>query len=190
MLRGSHVFIDGFEMVTDQLLRAVGAIMGTAEEGAGTFRLGQENDRDFPIFETALSHYKRIEKLALFGGETAAPRPPLRQGGRLPPAPPMLRHLEAALFSLPYNVYRGPYDGSVLIREAAHGREEAAAAARYIAYLVREEGLRYRDIFVQLCDPGLSGLLREEFEAHGIPCFLDEKRPVMLKTVCRFGLAL
>mgnify|MGYP006868288409 CR=1 FL=1 len=43
---------------------------------------------------------------------------------------------------------------------------------------------------MQLCDPGLSGLLREEFEAHGIPCFLDEKRPVMLKTVCRFGLAL
>lgn len=44
MLRGSHVFIDGFEMVTDQLLRVVGAIMGTAEEVAVTFRLGQEND--------------------------------------------------------------------------------------------------------------------------------------------------
>jgi len=190
MLRGSHVFIDGFEMVTDQLLRAVGAIMETAEEVAVTFRLGQENDRDFPIFETELSHYKRIEKLALSAGKRLHPVPLYGKEAAFRQRSPMLRHLEAELFSLPYNVYRGPYDGSVLIREAAHGREEAAAAARYIAYLVREEGLRYRDIFVQLCDPGLSGLLREEFEAHGIPCFLDEKRPVMLKTVCRFGLAL
>ena len=91
MLRGSHVFIDGFEMVTDQLLRVVGAIMGTAEEVAVTFRLGQENDRDFPIFETELSHYKRIEKLALSAGKRLHPvpssgRPPM--AGRRPPPPP------------------------------------------------------------------------------------------------------
>ena len=49
--------------------------MGTAEEVAVTFRLGQENDRDFPIFETELSHYKRIEKLALSAGKRLRPVP-------------------------------------------------------------------------------------------------------------------
>jgi len=190
MLKNSHVIIDGFEMVTDQLLRAVRAIMETAEDVTITFRLGEENDRDFPMFETEYAHYQRMERLALQAGKKINPIGLYEERATPRQQRPMLLHMEKELFSLPFHPYAGEYDDSILVRCGANPRQEAAAAARYAAYLVREKGLRYKDIFIQLCDEAMTGILKEELTAHNIPYFIDEKRPVMEKTVCRFAISL
>ncbi|MDL2224957.1 PD-(D/E)XK nuclease family protein [Eubacteriales bacterium OttesenSCG-928-M02] len=188
-LKGSHIFIDGFEMVTDQLLRAIRELFLLAEEVTISFRLGEENDPDAPIFETERIHYGRIERIAQEVGATI--RPVLLRGetAEMRQQAPALRHLEKNLFAFPHQ----PYDKettAIGLWAAPSPREEAYAAARYIRRLVREEGYRYRDFFIQLCDPTMIPQLKQALGESGIPFFLDEKRPMAQKNISRFCLSL
>ncbi|MDR0876143.1 MAG: exodeoxyribonuclease V subunit gamma [Clostridiales Family XIII bacterium] len=74
---------------------------------------------------------------------------------------------------------------------AADAYAEAEEAAGEILHLVREEGLRYRDILV-LCNDTehRARAIARVFDAHGIPVFLDSRREVDHNPVLEFILAL
>lgn len=68
----------------------------------------------------------------------------------------------------------------VEIREYPDARTEASSCALAIARLVREKGLRYRDIAILTGDLESYGIaLKRSFEEEGIPAFIDEKRSLL-----------
>ncbi|MBE3590467.1 MAG: exodeoxyribonuclease V subunit gamma [Firmicutes bacterium] len=127
-------------------------------------------------------------------GAAAAPAAPPRFGSPAPPAPlrlrdpapaapprfrnPALRHLEAEWFRYPGARWDGAVEG-IVVASAASRRAEVDAAAREILRLVREEGWRFRDVAVIVRDlDAYHDLILSSFTAHGIPVFIDHRRPV------------
>ena len=90
-----------------------------------------------------------------------------------------------ALAALEHNLFRYPYDvfleetKDITIHSLKNAREEVEFTIREILHLVREEGLRYREIAVVTGDIGTYGRIVEaEYAKAGIPCFLDNKRAI------------
>lgn len=91
---------------------------------------------------------------------------------------PMLDHLQRQLYRYP----KRKSDESVGIRlwEAEDQASEIGALASEIARLVREEGLRYRDIGVIVTDAhAYEDIFYEIFSNAGIPYFLDSSKGLM-----------
>jgi ATP-dependent helicase/nuclease subunit B len=89
-----------------------------------------------------------------------------------------LQHLEREFGTRRPSPFDGEPDGVRLVA-AANPRAEVQAAAREILRLVREEGMRFRDIGVIVA--GLEtyhDLIQPIFRDHGIPFFIDRRRPV------------
>ncbi|MDR1815543.1 MAG: hypothetical protein LBR00_02520, partial [Clostridiales Family XIII bacterium] len=145
--------------------------------------------------------------------------PPEQRSGDCPAVlrPPEIMHIEKYLFAFgldekqtvftaggrlkaaPTNMETGSpeiYRGGILppalvLHKAADFDAEAAAAARAIASLVRNEGLRYRDILVLCNDPGRrSSAIKRVFDAAGLPTFFDRRRDVDHNPVLEYILAL
>jgi ATP-dependent helicase/nuclease subunit B len=93
---------------------------------------------------------------------------------------PGIAHLERCFFRYPAPVLDDVGGGGVTLAVAANPRAEAEGVAREITALCRDAGYRYRDIIVLLRDlDTYPNLISSVFADHGIPVFIDQKRPVM-----------
>lgn len=73
----------------------------------------------------------------------------------------------------------GSSAGRLRLVSAPDQRAEVTAAAQEMVRLCRDEGYAWRDISVLVPDmESYHDLLRTTFADHGIPCFLDRRRPV------------
>ena len=90
-----------------------------------------------------------------------------------------LLFLENQLFRYEFKKFTEEQD-SIFIGEAADAKQEAQAAAEIISNLVRTQNYRYRDFAFVTGDMEQYGpVTKKVFEANGIPCFLDQKQPVL-----------
>ncbi len=81
-------------------------------------------------------------------------------------------------------------DGLTVVR-CANLYNEAESAASFVLKLVREEGLRYRDIAVICNDSGKrKSILRRVFQEYGIEVFDDEKRSIMSSPLATYVTSL
>ena len=87
-----------------------------------------------------------------------------------------LAFMAGNLFRYKYNKWDSkPKDISLCIYETP--AKECAAAAVQVAELVREYGLRYRDIAIMCADmEGYKPYLRQAMDEADIPCFIDDRR--------------
>ena len=184
LLEGAQVWVDGFNGFTPQELAVLGAVMRSARQVHLTLCIapgqlykagGHHSPAD--LFHPVLATCDQLMQLAAESGVTVDPPLLLTEGHRFRGAPE-LAHVERYLFrqSAP------PWpDAPARIRlvEAQNRREEVAAAAREILRLVREEGLRYREIAVIARNLEAYGdLAATVFAEHGIPAFIDRRRTV------------
>ena len=181
LLKGALIIIDGFDAVTQQVLALLREIMRQAKHTVVTFRMGEPTDLNAAIFEAERDTFERVQALAKEMDQAVQ----VKTAAQFRQESAELRHLEQNLFTLSPQRYDGPNDGAILLKVARHPREEAAAAARFIRKCVKE-GLRYREIFVQLCDETMAQTVRAVFADYHIPCFMDQKRPIAQKALCRF----
>ncbi|HHU69633.1 MAG TPA: helicase-exonuclease AddAB subunit AddB, partial [Thermoanaerobacterales bacterium] len=92
---------------------------------------------------------------------------------------PVFAHLEREFFNYPPSPYNNKQE-SVRIYTASNRRAEIEGAAREIIRLCRDEGYRFRDIYVLLRDmEPYKQLISVIFADNNIPCFIDQKRLVM-----------
>lgn len=101
------------------------------------------------------------------------------QAGRFPEGGE-LAFLEKRLFRYGRGSYTGEMDGSLELYQAVNPSGEVACVVHRIQKLLREEGLKYRDIAVITGD--LSGYGKEiahQFEQSEIPYFLDDKKNIL-----------
>lgn len=100
---------------------------------------------------------------------------------------PELAWLEQNLFRYRSSVYHGAMNGNLELYQANNPAEEISGVVHRIQQLVREEGMRYREIAVVTGD--LNGYGRElvhQLEKNQIPYFLDDKKTLMNNPMVEF----
>ena len=109
---------------------------------------------------------------------------------------PEIIFLEQELYAYPYQPFkRDPKalkidclgleglaleDSALEFCQCSNYYTEAETAAAKITELVREQGMRYRDILVICNDMGnRASIIRRTFEEYGLPYFIDQKRTIL-----------
>ena len=97
-----------------------------------------------------------------------------------------LAFLEKNLFRYKAGTYAGGQE-AIRLHAARNPGEEAMAAAGSIRRLVREEGLRYRDVGVIVSSMEVYGdYLERAFALYDIPAFMDHKRNILLNSFVEY----
>lgn len=181
LVRGAIVWVDGFRGFAPQEYSVLGALLVAAEEVNIALLLDPEDasrrpseiDLFYPTWET----YNYLKSLAYELNVEIEP-PLILDGKDAPKRVPALCHLEREFASRPAKRFTEVPHGLKLVA-CANPRAETEAVALEILRLVREEGMRFRDIGVIV--PELDeyhDLIAPIFRDYGIPCFIDRRRPV------------
>ncbi len=188
LLRNSVIALDGFVGFTPVQYRLVElflvyakevTVTVTADPEVSMYRaMGMQNlfymSRQMVCRLSDLAEKNQVEKLKdlWIGGEASG-----SQSGSVGKE---LAFLEKNLFRYGRESYGGEMDGSLKLYQAANPAGEVAYVVHQIQQMVREQGMRYRDMAVITGD--LSGYGKEiahQFDQNGIPYFLDDKKNVL-----------
>ncbi len=192
---GSRIWVYGFDSFSPKNLDVLGHLMAAAEE-VSVFLTLDRSCRDEEIFQlTAMVKSALARQAEAFG----VPWREQRVSAEAYPAEkncPAFETLEREL----YAVYRHPAAAcrsgreqgrGVFLCQAANLYSEAESAAAFILHLLRDKGLRYRDIVVICNDQSVRGsVIKRVFEEYGIGVFDDRTRSVMHSPIAIFVISL
>lgn len=181
-IKEAEVWVDGFSGFTPQEYRVLAALMRLSRRVTVTLCAGaaalsgspDESDLFYPARET----YDALCALAA-REQVAVERPLLLNPENTRFRNAAIAYLESNFFRRPANPARPAGDG-VMLAAAANRRAEVEGVAREIIRLCRDHGYRYREIVLLTRDlDAYDHLLSVVFADHGIPVFIDRKRPVL-----------
>ncbi|MEX0974771.1 MAG: helicase-exonuclease AddAB subunit AddB [Bacillota bacterium] len=192
LLRGATVWIDGFSGFTPKEYKAISAILRTGSQVNMALCVDREEIRRKPnpasLFHPTRETYDKVNAVAWDAGvtvESALYLEGIDGGPELPRFmdAPGLAALERAVRSdgLEPQAEASPGlavdGGSVRLISATNPLAELEFVAREILRLVRDRGMRFRDVTVEARDlTEYAGMLPLVFGDHRIPFFLDRKR--------------
>jgi len=187
LVKDKEVWIYGFDSFAPKTM----ALMGQLMVHAANVNLVLTYDRggkDEELFDLADIIINQAERLAFSLGvpyKRAAIGKTCAKEGKAP----ALEHLEKELYSIPVKPSKES-EGFTLV-EAANVYNEAESAASYILHLVRDKGLRYKDILVLCNDMETRGeILVRVFEEYGIPLFTDTKKDILSNSMVQIVISL
>ncbi|CAG7634498.1 helicase-exonuclease AddAB subunit AddB [Paenibacillus allorhizosphaerae] len=189
-VRGAECWVDGFHGFTPQEFAVLEQLALYSDNVTLTLCLNkdyitQERPHELDLFHptarTLIQLRERLPQAGVHINETVMLNgdPPVRFEHN-----PMLAYLERHFEDRIKRPYKPavPTIGKspVRISAAVNRRAEVEGAARDIVSLVRDEGLRWRDISVSVRNIEAYGdLVAGTFKDYGIPHFFDQKRSVM-----------
>lgn len=179
-LKDAEIWVDGFYSFTPQELTVIQALLKQCSQVSVTLTLDRPYE-DLPdstaLFHPSAATYRKLLKAAEEIGVRTEEPIVLTEPKRFKHA--ALAHLEANYDERPPGTFRGQEE-TVTVSQAVNRRSEVEGAAREILRLVRDEGMRYRDIAVLVRDlDTYHDLIATIFQDHGIPIFLDQKRTML-----------
>jgi ATP-dependent helicase/nuclease subunit B len=189
-LKGAVVWLDGFDSFTPQTYRIIEKLMGMAHQVNITLTMDyyrKKRDRDlFLIYELC---YKKLHEMAVEKGipeETVSLSWDASKEGIRSPE---IAHIEKEFYAYPYQPYEGEArDVELFAGMNLHSEVENMAAQ--MMGLARDRGYRWHDMAVVCADlENYGSLIRRVFDEYGIPCFLDQKRPVLSNPIVELVLA-
>lgn len=194
-IRGSSVWVYGFDSFAPKALDVLGHLMAAADE-LNVFLTCDQNCRDEEIFQlTGMVRSALARQAENFG----VPYREQRVSAGDYPAEKHSVAFEAVEREL-YAVGRRPAEscrrgrdggGGIYLCQAANIYSEAESAAAFILRLLRDKGFRYRDIVVICNDQSVRGsVIKRVFEEYGIGVFDDRTRTVMHSPIAIFAVAL
>lgn len=195
LVRDSVIWISGFDYFTPKTLNIIEELIMTAKEvnvvltadcsaGPGGCALPPDG-RDSDLFDLTRGIMNKLKIIAERRGVLYEEAPIGRKYLRQSP----LAHLEQELYAQPYQ--QAQAGDSITLCQAANFYAEAETAAARIVQLVREEGLRYRDILVICNDMETrASVIKRVFADYGITAFLDKKRDILHHPTIEFITAL
>lgn len=199
-LRSASVWIDGFHGFTPQEFAVLGALFAACKQVTVTLCLDRELqagdtpdelDLFHPTATTMVRMQELIWKLGLPAAEVHLMAPETSPRYEDSPA---LGYLERK-FDRRIGGGAGPYkpapneklSDQLVIREAVHRRAEVEGAVRDMLLLVREQGVRWREIAVMVRNmDGYQDLLKSVLTDYDIPHFFDQKRSVLHHPLVEF----
>ena len=185
--RGAHVYVDGFEYLTEQRFRVIGALMDICETMTVTECMSlNAKGRDRELFEPQEAAFSRLCAMGAERGMETRVRQLKRDGSEGYAAE--FTHMEHELFAYPYEQYDGVVGGITLL-EATSTKKEVEAVCNAIRRAVFE-GARYRDIAVIVSDMDeYAALLADALKRYEIPFFMDASRPFINHPLAELVLA-
>ena len=190
MLRNAHIYIDGFNTVSEQNRMILEQIIVQSEECMISLCLPEPKGvRDQRIFKRvkqtwqALHSFARahnIEERYIRCGDATVEQNRSQE----------IRHLEGEIYAWPWRRWQRPVQ-SIRLLPAQSRLSEMEAMAEEISCLLRDEGYRLQDIAVITNDIAQYGpVIRRVLHDHGIPVFMDQKRDIMLNPLVNILLTL
>lgn len=186
----AEVWIDGFSSMAPQELLVVEKLMEAARRV--TIAIGADKIYDRSPDELSVYYRPALTFLQL-KERAAALHIPIES---IDIRPAFLRSNAAALKHLAFAFEQHPYSQSedtdgLTLTEAVNRREEIEQAARDILTLVRDHGMRFRDMTVLVRDLGsYHELIETIFADYRIPVFIDQKRPMRHHPLIEFVRSL
>ena len=183
LLADTDIYIDGYSEFTPVERRVIAAMMTHCQrlticlalDPALSGRAVREEDVFYPTWHT----YTQLAEDARRVGAEIEPVLSLRRGQGRFAANAELDLLERGLAGLPVRPWQSR-PRRISEWQALDRRAELTVAGREIRRLVREEGLRYREISVICRDSAAyEYLLPTVFGAMDIPYFIDSKKPLL-----------
>lgn len=192
IIKNSVIAIDGFTGFTPIQNKLLERLMQLSKKAVVTVTIdAQENPYEMDG-EHCLFHLskKTIWKLCRIAEEAGIKKEEDivlgREGSLRYRDNPPLSWLEQNLFRYSGRVFSGSQD-SLSIHMAKNPYEECKFAGREIKRLVREKGMRYKEIAVVTGDIGTySHYIENSFGDFDIPCFIDHKRSVLQNPFIEF----
>lgn len=187
LVKGSEIWIYGFDSFAPKTMSLMGQLMAHASN-VNLVITYDRGGRDEDLFDLADMIIKQAETLASSLG-VATKRIGISDEYAENKKSPAIRHLEKELYAIP-SVASEETEGITLV-EAANTYNEAESAASYILELVRDKGLRYRDILILCNDMEARGeILARVFEEYGIPLFTDTKKDILANFMVQTVISL
>jgi ATP-dependent helicase/nuclease subunit B len=186
LVRGAKLWVDGFAGFTTAELALLTDLLKTVEDAEIALCL------DHKAIDTANPDKNKIDPTDMFGhtAETYAELFERIKKCKLKLSPPLildkqvrftdcepLAHIEKNIFN--QNSKKIFASRNIHVVSAQNTRAEVQFVARQITYLVRGNGLRYRDIAVIASDlDSYENYIKACFEDYNIPVFIDKRRPL------------
>lgn len=182
-LKGTSVYIDGFEVFTQKMLELIISLCKAAPEVYISLPCAMERP-DKELYGLSENTFKRLTACAFKEGIKYEVK--YLKAGR---EPDELVFLSENLFAYPHCEYAGKVR-NISLFEGKNPEEEVRRAAG----LIREAALsgeRYRDFAVITSSPAVyTPIIDRIFRQYDIPVFTDIKRPVPAQPLVRLILAL
>lgn len=174
-LSGAEVYIDGFELLTEQLYAILEQMMRVCKTLTVTFCMDPDPDaRDAALFAPERRAYERLAQAAADIGCAMFTKPL----SSIPPPPgkdPALVRLEQELYAYPSRPYQGEA-AAIAVVGATDRTAEVENMADAVAAAARR-GVRYRDMAVIASDmPAYAHAVQRAFARRDIPVFMDARR--------------
>lgn len=190
---GAEIWIDGFAGFTPQEFLVIAKLLSSARRVNVSLCTDclEEDAEGTDVFSPVKRTFGKLTAIARETGVEIEPavfmdRKPLFRFQDSPE----LAHLEANIYSFPYQAYREP-TRDISLFSSVNIFSEIEECARDITRLVRDKGLRYRDIAVVAGDlSSYERLIQVVFEEYEIPCFLDRKLDITNHPLVRLILSM
>ncbi|MBC8569246.1 PD-(D/E)XK nuclease family protein [Zongyangia hominis] len=170
---GAVVMLDGFFSFPKAELLLIACALQEAEEVYVSLCCDGLGASQARAFDVGRDTARKLLRIARENGAAAAPPVLLTEPYRFQAA--TLSHVAG---QIPYAACGKTKinDGSVLVAQAGSRYEEVRFVAASIRRMVREEGLRYRDmVVIARSVEDYQTALEDVFARYGIPCFMDER---------------
>ncbi len=188
--KGAHVFADGFDLLTNQLLRLLVTAVKQAGSAVITFRMPNTADTDKRVFDPETKRFALIDAAVRADGISTdiIDLSPVQIGDtRFRSAD--IRHLEQNLFAYPFRSFDTIPENIVLSSLDSRQQEVKDVCAKIIALL--KDGYRFRDIALCVSDlRQYRSALASAFKENEIPYFMDAKTKLLDTAIAEFLAAL
>lgn len=189
MIRECEIWVYGFDYFTPKNLDLIRELIGNAIN-VNVVMTYCEGSRDSEIFNLTGHIIEKLEKLSEglskpYCTNQISNRYLIKRNVGVE-----LSAIESELFSIPVKKWENKASAVTLVK-AANPYAEAETAAAYITKLLREEGLRYKDIAVICNDLETRGsIINRVFKEYGLNPFMDKKRSILHNPVISLNIYL
>ena len=186
-IKGSQIWIYGYDSFAPKALALIGQLLGTADD-VNLVLTWDDKRSDSEIFELTTIVMHNVEAIADSMGISHS-RQPIPEDFALEDKTTETKHVEKELYTMPSNKCQTA-EGITLV-EAAGIYNEIESAAAYVLQLVRDKGLRYKDIRLVCNDiEGRGAIIERVFEEYGIKVFSDTKRGILENPIAQYITSL
>lgn len=197
ILKDSEIWLYGFENITKKNILIIGQLLTVAKNVNVIMTYDDENPKDMELFQLSESLIGRLKEEAVSVGEKWNVKK-IPDSYKVTDKRPEIIHIEKNLYSLPAEVFQAKGDdglkelkNAVVLVEAANFYNEAETAASYVLHLVRDKGLKFKEIRLILNDqPHGTSVVKRAFKEYGIDVVSDEKTDIMQNPIVQYVLSL
>ncbi|MGF6376298.1 ATP-dependent helicase/nuclease subunit B [Clostridiales Family XIII bacterium PM5-7] len=187
LIKGSQVWVYGFDSFAPKAMEVLGKLIQTASD-VNVVLTYDVNCRDEDLFQLPkMVIHNLIQKAEEYGVPHLMQA--VDEAYLISDKAEGIRWLEAELFAV--GRAEGENTSGITLLEAANMYNEAESAASFILELIRDKGLRLRDIVVICNDQQVRGsVISRVFEEYGLGVFDDTKRSILNSPIAIFVVSL